>query len=86
VLFRSVFLSSVSMSDHGHAKQDKKDAAPPAAPKAEKKADKGPKTNMMEDFMLAGVAAGISKTVAAPIERVKLLLQNQGESIHQDSL
>jgi len=30
--------------------------------------------------MLAGVAAGISKTIAAPIERVKLLLQNQGES------
>jgi solute carrier family 25 (adenine nucleotide translocator) protein 4/5/6/31 len=69
------------MSDHGHAKQDKKDAAPPAAAvKVEKKADKGPKTNMMEDFMLAGVAAGISKTAAAPIERVKLLLQNQGES------
>jgi len=42
--------------------------------------DKGPKTSMAEDFMLAGVAAGISKTIAAPIERVKLLLQNQGES------
>jgi len=39
-----------------------------------------PKTNMIEDFCLAGVAAAISKTIAAPIERVKLLLQNQGES------
>ena len=38
-----------------------------------------PKTNMVEDFMLGGIAAAVSKTVAAPIERVKLLLQNQGE-------
>jgi len=30
--------------------------------------------------MLGGVAAGVSKTIAAPIERIKLLLQNQGES------
>merc|ERR1719223_2228357 len=30
--------------------------------------------------MLAGISAGISKTVAAPIERIKLLLQNQGDS------
>jgi len=35
---------------------------------------------MMEDFMLGGIAAAVSKTAAAPIERVKLLLQNQGES------
>eukprot|EP00501_MAST-03F_sp_TOSAG23-6_P002089 GSMAST32.ASY1.ANO1.2182.1 assembled CDS len=33
-----------------------------------------------EDFMLAGCSAAVAKTVAAPIERVKLLLQNQGES------
>ncbi len=39
-----------------------------------------PETNMIEDFMLGGVSAGVSKTVAAPIERIKLLLQNQGES------
>ena len=38
------------------------------------------KTNVLEDFMLGGVAAGVSKTIAAPIERIKLLLQNQGES------
>eukprot|EP00455_Lapot_gusevi_P024888 TRINITY_DN25_c0_g1_i1.p1 TRINITY_DN25_c0_g1~~TRINITY_DN25_c0_g1_i1.p1 ORF type:complete len:302 (-),score=115.24 TRINITY_DN25_c0_g1_i1:103-1008(-) len=30
--------------------------------------------------MLGGLAAAVSKTVSAPIERVKLLLQNQGES------
>jgi len=40
-----------------------------------------PKLNFFEDFMLAGVAAGVSKTAAAPIERVKLLVQNQGEMI-----
>jgi len=40
----------------------------------------GKKTNMLEDFMLGGVSAAVSKTVAAPIERIKLLLQNQGES------
>lgn len=28
--------------------------------------------------MAGGTAAAISKTVAAPIERVKLLIQNQG--------
>lgn len=33
-----------------------------------------------EDFMLAGCSAAVAKTFAAPIERVKLLLQNQGES------
>ena len=35
------------------------------------------KLGFFENFMLAGVAAGVSKTVAAPIERVKLLVQNQ---------
>merc|ERR1711928_138698 len=37
-------------------------------------------------FMLSGVAAGVSKTVAAPIERVKLLVQNQDEMIKQGRL
>ncbi|KAG0056103.1 ADP/ATP carrier protein [Gryganskiella cystojenkinii] len=31
----------------------------------------------MTDFLLGGVAATVSKTAAAPIERVKLLIQNQ---------
>jgi len=41
---------------------------------------KAKQTNILEDFMLGGIAAGVSKTIAAPIERIKLLLQNQGES------
>jgi len=39
-----------------------------------------------ENFMLSGVAAGVSKTLAAPIERVKLLVQNQDEMIKQGRL
>ena len=39
-----------------------------------------------ENFMLSGVAAGVSKTAAAPIERVKLLVQNQGEMLKQGIL
>merc|ERR1711872_1171811 len=34
----------------------------------------------MKDFLAGGIAAGISKTVVAPIERVKLLLQVQAVS------
>jgi len=36
--------------------------------------------------MLSGVAAAVSKTAAAPIERVKLLVQNQGEMLKQGIL
>lgn len=35
------------------------------------------KLGFVEEFLIGGVAAGISKTVAAPIERVKLMVQNQ---------
>merc|ERR1712044_76169 len=42
--------------------------------------------NFFENFMLSGVAAGVSKTAAAPIERVKLLVQNQDEMIKQGRL
>jgi solute carrier family 25 (adenine nucleotide translocator) protein 4/5/6/31 len=45
-----------------------------------KKAPK--KKNFLADFMIGGVSAAISKTCVAPIERVKLLLQNQDAS-HQ---
>uniref|UniRef100_A0A2N9J8B6 ADP/ATP translocase n=1 Tax=Fagus sylvatica TaxID=28930 RepID=A0A2N9J8B6_FAGSY len=38
------------------------------------------------DFALGGVAAVISKSAAAPMERVKLLLQNQGEMIKRGHL
>ncbi|CAM6084929.1 unnamed protein product [Calypogeia fissa] len=44
---------------------------------AEKKGVKG----FMIDFLMGGVASAVSKTIAAPIERVKLLLQNQDEMI-----
>jgi len=44
------------------------------------------KVGFYEDFLLGGVAAGVSKTVAAPIERVKLLVQNQDEMIKQGRL
>jgi solute carrier family 25 (adenine nucleotide translocator) protein 4/5/6/31 len=59
-----------------------------AKPAAEKKADKPApvKLNFFEDFMLAGVAAGVSKTAAAPIERIKLLVQNQGEMLKSGRL
>ena len=33
--------------------------------------------SFMTDFMIGGVSAAVSKTVVAPIERVKLLLQVQ---------
>jgi len=39
-----------------------------------------------ENFLLSGCAAAVSKTSAAPIERVKLLLQNQGELMKQGRL
>jgi len=35
----------------------------------------------MENFLLSGAAAAVSKTAAAPIERVKLLVQNQDEML-----
>ncbi|XP_017972144.1 PREDICTED: ADP,ATP carrier protein ER-ANT1 isoform X2 [Theobroma cacao] len=38
------------------------------------------------DFVMAGMAAIVSKSTAAPIERVKLLLQNQGEMIKRGQL
>jgi len=38
------------------------------------------------DFLMGGVSAAVSKTAAAPIERVKLLIQNQDEMIKQGRL
>lgn len=49
-------------------------------------ADKKFKIGFAENFALSGVAAVISKTAAAPIERVKLLVQNQDEMIKQGKL
>lgn len=39
------------------------------------------KLGFAENFGLSGAAAIISKTAAAPIERVKLMVQNQDEMI-----
>ena len=39
------------------------------------------KGNFIVDFLMGGVSAAVSKTAAAPIERVKLLIQNQDEMI-----
>merc|ERR1739845_290250 len=44
------------------------------------------KLGFAENFALSGVAAVVSKTAAAPIERVKLLIQNQDEMIKQGKL
>jgi solute carrier family 25 (adenine nucleotide translocator) protein 4/5/6/31 len=38
-------------------------------------------TSFAIDFTMGGVSAAVSKTAAAPIERVKLLIQNQDEMI-----
>jgi len=49
----------------------------------------GKKANTLsfgENFMLSGAAAVVSKTAAAPIERIKLLVQNQDEMIKQGRL
>jgi solute carrier family 25 (adenine nucleotide translocator) protein 4/5/6/31 len=40
----------------------------------------------LEDFLLSGVAASISKTAAAPLERVKMVVQNQDEMIRSGAL
>jgi len=44
------------------------------------------KLSFVENFVLSGAAAIIAKTTAAPIERVKLLVQNQDEMIKQGRL
>ncbi|XP_062105979.1 ADP,ATP carrier protein 1, mitochondrial [Humulus lupulus] len=38
------------------------------------------------DFLMGGVSAAVSKTAAAPIERIKLLIQNQDEMIRAGRL
>lgn len=44
------------------------------------------KLTFLENFALSGAAAVVSKTVAAPIERVKLLVQNQAEMLKKGTL
>ncbi|KAH0606952.1 uncharacterized protein LAJ45_02902 [Morchella importuna] len=40
-----------------------------------------PQSTFVVDFLMGGVSAAVSKTAAAPIERIKLLIQNQDEMI-----
>lgn len=40
----------------------------------------------LTDFLMGGVSAAVSKTAAAPIERVKLLIQNQDEMLKSGRL
>jgi solute carrier family 25 (adenine nucleotide translocator) protein 4/5/6/31 len=54
-----------------------------AADKAEKKLVK---LSFAEDFVLSGVAAVTSKTIAAPIERIKMVVQNQDEMLRRGTL
>merc|ERR1712225_135197 len=48
--------------------------------------DKKGVQGFLTDFMIGGVSAAVAKTAAAPIERIKLLVQNQGEMIKQGRL
>jgi solute carrier family 25 (adenine nucleotide translocator) protein 4/5/6/31 len=52
---------------------------------AEKKGNKV-KLGFFEDFMLAGTAAVVSKTAAAPIERIKMVIQTQDEMLKTGTL
>jgi len=42
--------------------------------------------NFLLDFGMGGISAAVSKTAAAPIERVKLLIQNQDEMLKSGRL
>jgi len=44
---------------------------------AQKRVDENKVVAMMTDFAAGGISAGISKTIVAPIERVKMLIQTQ---------
>jgi len=44
------------------------------------------KLGFAENFALSGAAAVISKTAAAPIERIKLMVQNQDEMLKQGKI
>jgi solute carrier family 25 (adenine nucleotide translocator) protein 4/5/6/31 len=44
------------------------------------------KLSFMEDFLLSGTAAVTSKTIAAPIERIKMVVQNQDEMLKRGTL
>jgi solute carrier family 25 (adenine nucleotide translocator) protein 4/5/6/31 len=49
-------------------------------------APKKVRLSFVEDFMLSGTAAVTSKTIAAPIERIKMVIQNEGEMIRKGTI
>merc|ERR1719219_2309945 len=49
-------------------------------------AKKTAKLTFAENFGLAGIAAVVSKTIAAPIERIKMVVQNQDEMLKRGTL
>ncbi|CAL9188101.1 unnamed protein product [Musa hybrid cultivar] len=58
----------------------------PAADAAMVAAAAPPSKKMAADFLMGGAAAVVAKSGAAPVERVKLLLQNQGELMRRGYL
>lgn len=44
------------------------------------------KSNFLIDFLMGGVSAAVSKTIAAPIELIKLRIQNMDEMLKRGSL
>jgi solute carrier family 25 (mitochondrial adenine nucleotide translocator), member 4/5/6/31 len=63
-------------------------AAAPATPDKRKEEDRLMRSpaSVAADFAMGGAAAVVAKTGAAPVERVKLLLQNQGEMLRRGTL
>jgi len=47
---------------------------------------KGKEGNFLVDFLMGGVSAAVSKTVAAPIELIKLRIQNMDEMLKRGTL
>merc|ERR1711981_92349 len=72
-------LSSQFLSFHNTGKMSSKANADPAASQQKKTIMGMPP--FVVDFLMGGVSAAVSKTAAAPIERVKLLIQNQDEML-----
>ncbi|EON63432.1 ADP,ATP carrier protein [Coniosporium apollinis CBS 100218] len=60
--------------------------APPAGDVVQSKKSFMGMPGFMVDFLMGGVSAAVSKTAAAPIERVKLLIQNQDEMLKSGRL
>jgi len=59
-------------------------SATPMAPSAVEK--RKIKLSAAEDFFLSGTAAVTSKTISAPIERIKMVVQNQAEMVKSGAL